>query len=73
MTVVPGREERDSAGAVPEPAWVQSSYSSGEGGECVEVAAGTGVLYVRDSKNKTGPTLRLTPYAWAEFVGFAVR
>lgn len=53
--------------------WVKSSYSAGNGGECVEVAAGRGVLHVRDSKDRTGPVLRLTPGAWTEFVGFAVR
>ncbi|MFJ6855061.1 DUF397 domain-containing protein [Streptomyces sp. NPDC091271] len=26
-----------SASSLPEPAWFKSSYSSGEGGECVEV------------------------------------
>ncbi|MFI6124897.1 DUF397 domain-containing protein [Streptomyces sp. NPDC051064] len=27
-----------NAPSLPEPAWFKSSYSSGEGGECVEVA-----------------------------------
>ncbi|MFD5036980.1 DUF397 domain-containing protein [Streptomyces sp. NPDC058377] len=27
-----------SASSLPEPAWFKSSYSSGEGGECIEVA-----------------------------------
>ncbi|GAB2774538.1 DUF397 domain-containing protein [Streptomyces chlorus] len=51
--------------------WFKSSYSAGDGGECVEVAAGSGVLCVRDSKDKAGPMLGLAPEAWAEFVGFA--
>ncbi|MFC9908366.1 DUF397 domain-containing protein [Streptomyces sp. NPDC127197] len=54
-------------------AWFKSSYSAGNGGECVEVAAARGVLHVRDSKDKTGPVLRLTPNAWTEFVDFAAR
>ncbi|MGW0675783.1 DUF397 domain-containing protein [Streptomyces sp. NPDC002767] len=58
-------------GNVPEPAWSKSSYSSGEGGECVEVASWSGVTYVRDSKHRTGPALGLTPTAWTEFIGFA--
>ncbi len=62
----------DSAGSVPESAWAKSSYSSGEGGECVEVAARHGVLHVRDSKDAAGAVLRLTPAAWTDFVGFAV-
>ncbi|MFE9921440.1 DUF397 domain-containing protein [Streptomyces sp. NPDC005774] len=54
-------------------AWFKSSYSAGDGGQCVEVAAGSGVLYVRDSKDKTGPMASLAPEAWADFVGFAAR
>ncbi|MFJ8190228.1 DUF397 domain-containing protein [Streptomyces sp. NPDC096094] len=63
----------DSVGIVPESAWTKSSYSSGEGGECVEVAAWLGVTHVRDSKYKAGPMVSLTPEAWAEFIGFAAR
>ncbi|MGW3218159.1 DUF397 domain-containing protein [Streptomyces sp. NPDC001157] len=58
---------------MPESAWAKSSYSSGEGGECVEVAAWAGLMHVRDSKDKTGPILSLAPDTWAEFVGFAAR
>lgn len=54
-------------------AWYKSSYSAGNGGECVEVALGSGVLRVRDSKDKAGPMVTLAPNAWAEFVGFAAR
>ncbi|NMO35331.1 DUF397 domain-containing protein [Streptomyces sp. GMY01] len=53
---------------VPESAWSKSSYSTGSGGECVEVAAWQGTTHVRDSKDTTRPSLRLTPQAWAEFV-----
>jgi hypothetical protein len=35
--------------------WRKSSYSGGEGGQCVEVAGTLGA--VRDSKNPAGPTL----------------
>ncbi len=63
----------DPAGAVPESAWTKSSHSSGEGGECVEVASRPDATYVRDSKDRTGPVLGLAPAAWAEFVGFAAR
>jgi hypothetical protein len=57
--------------AVHELAWSKSSYSSGEGGECVEVAACPNTVHVRDSKDKPGPVLDFTPTAWAAFVGFA--
>ncbi len=30
-------------------------------------------MYVRDSKDKAGPVVSLTPDAWAEFVGFTAR
>ncbi|MFD6987909.1 DUF397 domain-containing protein [Streptomyces sp. NPDC059943] len=49
--------------------WRKSSYSNGDGGNCVEVAPGhPGVVPVRDSKTPTGPVLLLTPTAWAAFV-----
>jgi hypothetical protein len=54
-------------------AWFKSSYSAGDGGDCVEVASWTGALHVRDSKDKAGPIVSLTPNAWTEFVGFAAQ
>lgn len=56
---------------VPESAWFKSSYSGGGGGECVEVAATTGYVHVRDSKQLGGPVLTLGPAAWAGFVELA--
>jgi hypothetical protein len=56
---------------VPESAWIKSSYSSGAGGECVEVAACPDTVHVRDSKDTAGPVLDFTPAAWAAFVGCA--
>ncbi|MCM2577970.1 DUF397 domain-containing protein [Streptomyces meridianus] len=52
-------------------AWFTSSHSGGGGGECVEVAAGTAAVHVRDSGNRTGPVLDFTPEQWASFVVFA--
>ncbi|MFJ2112030.1 MULTISPECIES: DUF397 domain-containing protein [unclassified Streptomyces] len=56
-------------------AWVKSSYSNLDGGNCVEWApthATThGTVPVRDSKRPHGPTLRLAPGAWAAFVALA--
>ncbi|MET8171206.1 DUF397 domain-containing protein [Streptomyces sp. NPDC057067] len=51
-------------------AWRKSSYSSGEGGECVEVATCSSAVHVRDSKNITRPGLSLAPTAWTVFLGF---
>ncbi|POX42542.1 DUF397 domain-containing protein [Streptomyces sp. Ru73] len=63
----------ECAGALPERAWFKSSYSSGEGGECVEVARSRETIHVRDSKDKTGPVLSIAPAGWAAFVEFAAR
>ncbi|EGX58054.1 hypothetical protein SZN_19597, partial [Streptomyces zinciresistens K42] len=35
--------------APPALTWIKSSYSGTEGGDCVEVAASTDVVHVRDS------------------------
>ncbi|MGA4963217.1 DUF397 domain-containing protein [Streptomyces pseudogriseolus] len=49
--------------------WFKSSYSGTEGGDCVEVAAGTAVVHVRDSKAAAGPVVTVSRDAWAGFVG----
>lgn len=49
--------------------WRKSSYSSGTGGECLEVADNLpGITPVRDSKNPKGPALVFPTRAWALFV-----
>lgn len=52
-------------------AWFKSSYSGGEGGQCIEVATGAGAVHVRDSKDVARPALRVSRDAWAGFVGLA--
>lgn len=54
--------------------WRKSSWSGGNGGNCVEVAAlaGTGetgpaLIAVRDSKDPEGPRLAFTPAQWRAF------
>ena len=48
--------------------WRKSSYSSGNGGQCVEVAQNLpGAVAVRDSKNPDGPKLVFTPDEWRAF------
>ena len=50
--------------------WRTSSHSSGNGGECVEVASPEGAVAVRDTKQDgTGPVLRFSPGAWRRFAG----
>jgi hypothetical protein len=49
--------------------WRTSSYTGSNGGNCVEVASNLpGIVAVRDSKNRGGPALTLTPSAWDEFI-----
>jgi hypothetical protein len=48
--------------------WRKSSYSSTNGGACVEVAGNVpGVVAVRDSKDPGGPELVFTSAGWAAF------
>ena len=50
--------------------WRKSSLSSGNGGQCVEVAVNLpGVVAVCDSKNPGGPKLLFTPAEWHAFLG----
>ncbi|MFF2523781.1 DUF397 domain-containing protein [Streptomyces liangshanensis] len=48
--------------------WVKSTYSGGDGGNCIEwsptYAATHNLIPVRDSKNPTGPVLTFSPTAW---------
>ncbi|MFC7383859.1 DUF397 domain-containing protein [Sphaerisporangium rhizosphaerae] len=49
--------------------WRKSSRSSGDGGQCVEVASNLpGVIAVRDSKNPGGPALVVSPQEWRLFL-----
>ncbi|WP_244190611.1 DUF397 domain-containing protein [Streptomyces caeruleatus] len=56
------------ANSLPEAAWRKSTYSSDNGGACVEVVDGLSAVPVRDSKNKEGAALVVSPSAWASFV-----
>jgi len=49
--------------------WGKSSYSSSNGGQCVEVARNLpGVVAVRDSKNPEGGALIFAPEEWTTFI-----
>ncbi|MEU5163973.1 DUF397 domain-containing protein [Streptomyces sp. NPDC020875] len=52
-------------------AWFKSSYSAGDGGQCLEVATRPGGVHVRDSKDISRRPLTVRPTAWTAFVGFA--
>jgi hypothetical protein len=56
-----------------ELAWFKSSYSSSASGDCVEVATRPHTIHIRDSKNKQGPQLTLSPTAWAAFLTHAAK
>jgi hypothetical protein len=47
--------------------WRKSSYSGGNGGECVEVACADRVL-VRDTTDREGATLSFGALAWLKFL-----
>ncbi|MFI2260738.1 DUF397 domain-containing protein [Streptomyces tubercidicus] len=50
-------------------AWRKSSYSNGDGGDCVEVADDLpGIVPVRDSKDPHGPAVVFPAAAWSTFV-----
>jgi hypothetical protein len=48
--------------------WQKSTYSGGNGGQCVDVARNLpGIVAIRDSKNPDGPKLIVSPDAWRAF------
>jgi hypothetical protein len=49
-------------------AWHKSSYSSDEGGNCLEMATTPATIRIRDSKQPAGPVLTLSPATWSEFL-----
>ena len=55
--------------------WRRSSFSGSSGGNCVELAPElhTSATLVRDSKNVTGPHLRLAPAALLGLTALARR
>ncbi len=48
--------------------WRKSTFSTGNGGACVEVAS-DGVILVRDTTNRGGGTLAFGAAAWERFLG----
>ncbi|MEU8874397.1 DUF397 domain-containing protein [Streptomyces javensis] len=51
--------------------WHKSSHSNDFDNACVEVATCPDTVHVRDSKDKQGPQLALSPTAWRTFVSYA--
>ncbi|UXY26917.1 DUF397 domain-containing protein [Streptomyces sp. HUAS TT20] len=52
----------------PEFAWFKSTYSTGSGGECVEVAVRPDKVHVRDSKDTNRAALSVESAAWRAFI-----
>ncbi|MGX1561162.1 DUF397 domain-containing protein [Streptomyces sp. NPDC055506] len=49
--------------------WRKSSYSNGDGGNCVEVADGIpGTVPIRDSKLSNSPVVLVGAAAWGLFI-----
>ncbi len=53
--------------ALPEDEWCKSSYSGDQGPTCVEIKLVDDLISIRDSKNPTGPMLRITASAYRSF------
>jgi hypothetical protein len=49
------------------PSWRKSSYSSGNGGQCVEAGHAAGTVLVRDTNDRDGVTLSVSREAWTRF------
>ena len=47
--------------------WRKSSYSGDNGGNCVEVAA-AGNVAIRDTSDRGGFTLAVSPSVWSAFL-----
>jgi hypothetical protein len=47
--------------------WRKSSYSDGNGGNCVETASDEGLIMVRDTANRDGGTLKFSAEVWEAF------
>ncbi|MET9696992.1 DUF397 domain-containing protein [Streptomyces sp. NPDC006529] len=54
-----------------ELAWFKSSYSGGDGDNCVEVAMSPEVILVRDSKDTHLQPLAVSRDAWSAFAAQA--
>ncbi|WP_030670241.1 DUF397 domain-containing protein [Streptomyces rimosus] len=56
-----------------ELSWYKSTYSTGQGDDCVEIAPTPTTIHIRDSKNIFGPHLSITPAAWTAFLAVVDR
>jgi hypothetical protein len=47
--------------------WRKSTYSGGNGSNCVEVGGSASVVLVRDTKDRAAAALMFGPNAWRRF------
>jgi hypothetical protein len=47
--------------------WRKSSYSTGDGGNCVEAASDADLVLVRDTADRGGAALPVSARAWKRF------
>ncbi|MEV0965412.1 MULTISPECIES: DUF397 domain-containing protein [unclassified Streptomyces] len=65
----PSRHGGDGGDGPAAVTWRKSTYSAGDGGDCLEAATGhPGIVPVRDSKDPDGPKLVFRAAAWSAFV-----
>ena len=55
--------------AIDRAPWRKSSYSGTNGGDCVEAADMNSRVLVRDTTNRRGMVLSISPDAWSRFTG----
>jgi hypothetical protein len=51
----------------PVKTWRKSTYSGGNGSDCVEVGRAELAVVVRDTKDRAGAVLTVGPDAWRQF------
>jgi len=49
--------------------WRKATYSSSNGGACIEVGTAPQSIAVRDSKDPDGAILAFSPHDWQRFTG----
>ncbi|MER5274840.1 DUF397 domain-containing protein [Streptomyces sp. NPDC002809] len=51
--------------------WFKSTYSGGDGDNCIEVALHPDAVRIRDSKDTARRPLAVSVTAWADFTAYA--
>ncbi|MFE9814843.1 DUF397 domain-containing protein [Streptomyces sp. NPDC005773] len=51
--------------------WFKSSYSGGDGDNCVEVALAAHTVHVRDAKDTDRRPFAVSTAAWSDFTAYA--